>query len=108
MERELSYGGKYERDKMFVFFLDPIGKEREISFKSVQPGRSGWRDPHKMLVIVFLPNAPSCKQEYFHVLEVDCIVLLSTPPKDKYDLVASLHINNELYIAHIVMGSLQS
>ena len=55
VERELSYGGKYERDKMFVFFIDPIGKEREILLKSVQPRCLCWCNPPEVFIIAFLP-----------------------------------------------------
>lgn len=53
----------------------------------------------QIMFFVFLPwgdGGGLAVWKYFRVLEVDCIVLLRVPQKGKYDLVPSLHVNNEL------------
>ena len=53
--RMLVYRRKDYRDEVFVLFLDPIGKEREVCLKSVQPRKFCWNNPPEVFIIVFLP-----------------------------------------------------
>ena len=54
-ERELDYRRKDDRDEMFMLFLDPIGKEREVLLKYVQPRKFCWNNPPEVFIVAFLP-----------------------------------------------------